>query len=81
MQDHLEKCRQTELKLESDKRHLQEELNRSESRASNLDLQRIALEGDIQRLKMMLQEKENNLRNCQERLDNQCKTSNQHEER
>lgn len=80
-QDRLEKCRQAELKLESEKRHLQDELTRSENRASKLDLQRIALEGDIQRLQMVLQEKENHLRNCQERLDSQSKTSAQLDER
>lgn len=67
--------------MESEKRHLQDELSRSENRASKLDLQRIALEGDIQRLQMVLQEKENHLRNCQERLDSQSKTSTQLEER
>lgn len=60
---------------------MQDELTRSENRASKLDLQRIALEGDIQRLQMVLQEKENHLRNCQERLESQSKTSAQLEER
>lgn len=77
----MEKCRQSELKLDSEKRHLQEEIARSENRASKLDLQRIALEGDIQRLQMVLQEKENHLRNCQERLESQSKASIQLEER
>lgn len=69
------------MRLESEKRHLQEELNRAEGRASKLDLQRIALEGDIQRLQMVLQEKENHLRNCQERLDNQSRSMAQIEDR
>lgn len=77
----MEKCRQAELKLDSEKRHLQEEIARSENRASKLDLQRIAFEGDIQRLQMVLQEKENHLRNCQERLESQSKASIQLEER
>lgn len=77
----MDKCRQNEVRLESEKRHLQEELNRCEGRSSKLDLQRIALEGDIQRLQMVLQEKENHLRNCQERLDNQSRAMAQIEDR
>lgn len=68
-------------RLESEKRHLQEELARCDGRASKLDLQRVALEGDIQRLQMALQEKDNHLRNLQERLDNQSRSSTQLEDR
>lgn len=46
-----------------------------------MDLQRIALEGDIQRLQMVLQEKENHLRNYQERVDNQTRSAGQIEDR
>lgn len=46
-----------------------------------MDLQRVALEGDIQRLQMALQEKDCNIRNLQERLDNQCRSSAQLEDR
>lgn len=60
---------------------MQDELGRVESRASKLDLQRIALEGDIQRLQMVLQEKDNQIRNYQERVDNQTRTSAQIEDR
>lgn len=77
----MEKCRQNGARLESDKRHLQEELARCESRAAKLDLQRVALEGDIQRLQMVLQEKDNQLRNIQERLDGQSRASMQLEDR
>lgn len=80
-QDRLEKCRQNGARLESEKRHLQEELARCEGRASKLDLQRVALEGDIQRLQMALQEKDNHLRNIQERLENQTRSSMQLEDR
>lgn len=45
-------------KLESDKRHLQEELARTENRSSKLEIQRMSTEGDLQRLQMMLQEKD-----------------------
>lgn len=77
----MEKCRHTCARLESEKRHLQEELARCDGRASKLDLQRVALEGDIQRLQMALQEKDCNIRNLQERLDNQCRASAQLEDR
>lgn len=80
-QDRMEKARQHEQHLEIEKRHLQEELSRCENRASKLDLQRIALEGDIQRLQMALQDKENQARNIQERLDNQCRSTAQIEDR
>lgn len=41
-----------------DKRTLQEEVSRSETRATKLELQRMSLDGDLQRLQMMLQEKD-----------------------
>lgn len=77
----MEKFRQNEAKLENEKRHLLDEIARYEGRSNKLDLQRIALEGDIQRLQMTLQEKENHLRNCQERLENQQRASAQVEDR
>lgn len=77
----MEKSKQNEAKLENEKRHLLDEIARYEGRSNKLDLQRIALEGDIQRLQMTLQEKENSLRNCQERLDNQQRSSAQVEDR
>lgn len=49
------------MKLEADKRALQEELSRNESRSTKLELQRMSAEGDIQRLQMMLQEKDANI--------------------
>lgn len=48
----------TLVKLEADKRALQEELSRNENRSTKLELQRMSAEGDIQRLQLMLQEKE-----------------------
>lgn len=48
-------------RVENEKRSLQEELNRSESRATKLELQRMSLDGDLQRLQMMFQEKETNI--------------------
>lgn len=77
----MEKSKQNEAKLENEKRHLLDEISRYEGRSNKLDLQRIALEGDIQRLQMTLQEKENNLRNYHERLENQQRSSAQIEDR
>lgn len=45
-------------RLEMEKRNLQKELRHSESRATEMELQRMSLDGDFQRLQMMLQEKE-----------------------
>jgi hypothetical protein len=45
-------------RLEAEKRALQEELGRTESRSAKLELQRMSTEGDLQRLQMMLQEKD-----------------------
>jgi hypothetical protein len=56
--------RQTVSKLENEKRNLQEELGRNESRATKLELQRLSLEGDLQRLQMILQEKESHIQVC-----------------
>lgn len=77
----MEKSKQNETKLENEKQHLQDELARCEGRSNKLDLQRIALEGDLQRLQMALQEKDNQLRNYHERLDNQTRASAQIEDR
>ena len=48
-------------RLENEKRCLQEELGRTESRSTKLELQRMSLEGDLQRLQMILQEKDGSL--------------------
>lgn len=81
IQDRLEKSKKNELKLENEKRHLIDEITRFEARNNKLDLQRIALEGDIQRLQMTSQEKESNLRNCQDRLEEQQRSAAQLEDR
>lgn len=44
--------------MESEKRGLQEELNRMENRSTKLELQRMSTEGDLQRLQMIVQEKD-----------------------
>lgn len=60
--ERLEKQRHVIARLEHDRRHVQEELARSESRASKLDVQRVALEGDAQRLQMAVLERDNQVR-------------------
>jgi len=45
-------------RLETEKRSLQKDVRHSESRATEMELHRMSLDGDFQRLQMMLQEKE-----------------------
>lgn len=45
-------------RLEAEKRGLQDELTRLENRSTKLELQRMSADGDLQRLQMMLQEKD-----------------------
>lgn len=45
-------------KMEMEKRALQDELGRTENRSTKLELQRMSAEGDLQRLQMILQEKD-----------------------
>lgn len=64
MQEKLDKLKQILNKVENEKRNLQEELSKNESRATKLELQRMSLEGDLQRLQMMFQEKDANIHVC-----------------
>ncbi|XP_026278331.2 rootletin isoform X2 [Frankliniella occidentalis] len=70
-EDKLDKVRAACGRLEAEKRALQEELGRTESRATKLELQRMGLEGDLQRLQMVLQEKDSHLAKLQERCEQQ----------
>lgn len=45
-------------RLDQEKRSLQDELARSEARGTKLELQRLSFEGDLQRMQMMMQEKD-----------------------
>lgn len=60
-QEKLDKMKQTLNRMENERRNLQEELGKSETRATKLELQRMSLDGDLQRLQMMLQEREANI--------------------
>lgn len=72
-QDHLEQCRQAIGCLESENIALKDELSHAEAKLSRLDLQKIALEGDLQRHQMILQDKDNSLKILQEKVENQSK--------
>lgn len=80
-EEKLDKLKQVLNKVENEKRNLQEELSKSESRATKLELQRMSLEGDLQRLQMMFQEKDANIHKLQERNDTQNRTMTTLEER
>ncbi|KAK2575631.1 hypothetical protein KPH14_011894 [Odynerus spinipes] len=73
-EEKLEKLKQTLNRSENEKRNLQEELSKSEARATKLELQRMSLDGDLQRLQMMLQEREANIQKLQDRCDAQNRT-------
>lgn len=55
------KLRNVNSQLETEKQKLREELSRCESRSARLEIQRIAMEGDLNRLQMILQEKDSHL--------------------
>lgn len=59
----------TEAKLESDKRRLKEVLDASESRSIKLELQRRALEGELQRSRLGLGDREARAQALQDRVD------------
>jgi rootletin len=63
-EDKLEKMRQVFARSENEKRSLQDELSKTEARATKLELQRLGMEGDIQRLQMMLQERDTAVQVC-----------------
>lgn len=58
-----------EAKLESDKRRLKEVLDASESRSIKLELQRRSLEGELQRSRLGLSDREAQAQALQERVD------------
>ncbi|XP_043473527.1 rootletin isoform X3 [Leptopilina heterotoma] len=80
-EDKLEKLKQFTSKLEFEKRSLQDELGKTEARATKLELQRMSLEGDLQRLQMILQEKEAHIQKLHERSEAQTRTMTTLEER
>lgn len=61
LKERLEKLKLHLNQLETEKRHLQDELTQTESKATKLEILRISLDGDLQRLQMMLQEKDSHI--------------------
>lgn len=57
-----------EAKLEVDKRRLRDSLGSSESRSTKLELLRRSLEGELQRAKVVLSDREAELQLLQERV-------------
>lgn len=57
-----------EAKLETDRRRLRDALGASESRSTKLELLRRSLEGELQRAKVVLSDREAELQLLQERL-------------
>ncbi|XP_063706276.1 rootletin [Culicoides brevitarsis] len=73
LEDHLEQCRQAISCLETENNSVKDELAHAEAKLSRLDLQKIALEGDLQRHQMILQDKDNSIKMLQEKVENQSK--------
>jgi len=61
LKERLEELKLHLSQLEAEKRHLQDELTQTESKATKLEILRIGLEGDLQRLQMMLEEKDSHI--------------------
>jgi len=61
LKERLEKLKLHMNQLETEKRNLQDELTQTESKATKLEILRIGLDGDLQRLQMMLQEKDSHI--------------------
>lgn len=61
LKERLEKLKLHMSQLEVEKRNLQDELTQTESKATKLEILRIGLDGDLQRLQMMLQEKDSHI--------------------
>ncbi|ETE60095.1 Rootletin, partial [Ophiophagus hannah] len=67
-QEKLGKMKANETKLEVDKRRLRDSLGTSESRSTKLELLRRSLEGELQRAKVVLSDREAELQLLQERV-------------
>lgn len=72
-QDQLNKQRATEMRLDSERRRLREALEAAEARATRVELGRRSLEGELQRLKLSLGDREMESQNSQERYDSLMK--------
>lgn len=61
------------MRLESERRRLREALEAAEARATRVELGRRSLEGELQRLKLSLGDREMDSQNSQERYDSLMK--------
>lgn len=69
MQDQLNKQRAAEVRLEAERKRLREALEAAEARATRVELGRRSLEGELQRLKLSLGDREAESRASHERHD------------
>lgn len=68
-QDLLNKQRAAEMRLEAERRRLREALEAAEARATRVELGRRSLEGELQRLKLSLGDREAESQTSQDRHD------------
>lgn len=73
LQDQLNKQRAAEMRLEAERRRLREALEAAEARATRVELGRRSLEGELQRLKLSLGDRDTESQTSQERHDSLLK--------
>lgn len=73
VQDQLNKQRAAEMRLEAERKRLREALEAAEARATRVELVRRSLEGELQRLKLSLGDREAESQTSQERHDSLLK--------
>lgn len=73
LQDQLNKQRAAEIRLEVERKRLREALEAAEARATRVELGRRSLEGELQRLKLSLGDREAESQASQERRDSLVK--------
>lgn len=72
-QDQLNKQRAAEMRLDAERKKLREALEAAEARATRVELGRRSLDGELQRLKLSLGDREVESHNSQERYDSLMK--------
>lgn len=73
LQDQVNKQRASEVRLDAERRRLREALESAEARATRVEVGRRSLEGELQRLKLSLGDREAESQNSQERHDSLLK--------
>lgn len=73
LQDQLNKQRAAELRLEAERKRLRETLEAAEARATRVELGRRSLEGELQRLRLSLGDREAESQASQDRHDSLLK--------